>query len=115
VLREWRVAVVNAVQHNYPVAEDWIGNYQRSAESRLALVSAAATTDSDRSGQALVSTEFANMQQLTNRFIALHQSLTYVSPDALDNDPLDQKIIGCARSLEGLNAGSDFQDIPTCH
>jgi hypothetical protein len=28
LIREWRVALDNAVQHNYPVSEDWIGNYR---------------------------------------------------------------------------------------
>jgi len=63
----------------------------------------------------LVNNEFANMQQLTGRYLALHQSLSYVPPDSLDNDPLNENILSCARSLASLAAGSQFQDVAVCH
>jgi hypothetical protein len=114
LIREWRVALANAVQHNYPVSENWIGNYRRTAESRLALVSAAVTTESDRNCLPMVQNEFNTMQRLTNRFLALHESLTYVATDSVDKDPLNQKVLDCARSLGSVTLGSQFQDIPAC-
>ena len=57
-IREWRVAVMEAVEHSYPFTADWFGGYRRTAETKLALVSTAAGTDADKSCVALVSAEF---------------------------------------------------------
>jgi hypothetical protein len=115
VIREWRIAVLNAVQHNVPVTEDWVGGYRRAAESKLALVSAALATDSDGNTLPLISNEFANMQKLSDRYLAMHKSMAYVSSDSLENDPLDQQIVSCARSLASVAADGQFLDIATCH
>jgi len=115
VIREWRIAVLNAIEHNIPVTEDWIGGYRRTADSKLALVSAALSTDSDRKALPLIANEFANMQNLSNKYLALHKSMTYVSSDSMGNDPLDQQIVNCARSLASLAGGGQFQDVATCH
>jgi len=115
VIREWRIAVLNAIQHNFPVTEDWIGGYRRAADSKLALVSAALATDSDRNTLPLISNEFANMQKLSDKYLALHKSMAYVSSDSLENDPLDQQVVSCARSLASVAADGQFQDVASCH
>ena len=91
-IREWRIAIVNAVQSNFPVTDDWVAGYRRTAESKLSLASAAVTTDSDRSGFILLSNEFSKMQMLSDKYLALRKSLTYIAPDSLENDPLDQQL-----------------------
>jgi len=115
VIREWRIAIVNAIHNNYPVTEDWIGGYGRAADSKLALVSVAAATDSDRNGLPLISNLYGNMQRLSDKYLAMRKSMTAVSPDLLENDPLGQQILNCARSLASLVAGGQFQDVATCH
>ena len=115
VIREWRSAIVNAVGNNYPVSEDWVAGYRRTASSRLALVSDAAMTDSDRTCLPLVKNEFDKMQSLSNKYVELHNNLTYIDPDAAENDPLNQQILSCARDLASLPAGGEFQDIVACH
>ncbi|MCU1338362.1 MAG: hypothetical protein JWO19_3943 [Bryobacterales bacterium] len=114
-IREWRIAIVNAVQSNFPVTDDWVAGYRRTADSKLALISAAIAADSDRSGFALLSNEFGKMQTLSDKYLALRKSLTYIAPDSLDNDPLDQQILSCARGLMSLAASGEFEDVPTCH
>jgi hypothetical protein len=57
-IREWRIAIVNAIQGSFPVTDDWVAGYRRTADSKLALTSAAIATDSDRSGFALCATRF---------------------------------------------------------
>jgi hypothetical protein len=114
-IREWRVAVMEAVEHSYPFTEDWFGGYRRTAETKLALVSTAAGTDADKFCVPLVSGEFAKMQRFTAKYLATRTTLTYVSPDTVDNDPDGQQILSCARGLEALPAGGDFQDIAACH
>jgi hypothetical protein len=114
-IREWRVAIVNAVQSNLPVTDDLVAGYRRSADSKRALASAAIVTDSDRSGFALLSNEFNKMQALSDKYLALRKSLTYIAPDSLSNDPLDQQVLNCAQGLSALAASGKFEDVPACH
>lgn len=115
VIREWRVAIVSAIQNNYPMTDDWAARYRSTADSKLALASTALVTDSDRNGISLLTNEFGNMQKFSDKYLAMHKSQTYVSPDSLDNDPLNQQILECARDLAALIVGGQFQDVPTCH
>jgi hypothetical protein len=114
-IREWRVAIVNAVQSNFPVTDDWVAGYRRSADSKRALASAAIVTDSDRSAFVLLSNEFSKMQTLSDKYLALRKSLTYIAPDSLSSDPLDQEILNCALRLSALAASGTFEDVPACH
>lgn len=115
VIREWRVALVNAIQNGYPVMDDWVARYRSTANSKLALASTALVTDSDRNGISLLTNEFGNMQKFSDKYLAMHTSRTYIPPDALDNDPLDQQILECARGLAALIVGGQFQDVAACH
>jgi len=114
-IREWRIAIVNAVQSSFPVTDDWVAGYRRTADSKLALTSAAISTDSDRSGFALLSNESSKMQTLSDKYLALRRSLTYIAPDSLDKDPLDQQILSCARGLSSMAGGGQFEDVAACH
>jgi len=113
--REWRIAIVNAVQGTFPVTDDWVAGYRRTADSKLALASAAIATDSDRSGFALLSNEFSKMQTLSDKYLALRKSLTYIAPDSLDKDLLDQQILNCAHGLSSFAVSGQFEDVPACH
>jgi hypothetical protein len=115
VIREWRVAIVNAVQTNNPVSEDWVSRYRLAANSKLALAGAAATTDSDRNAFQLLTNEFNNMQQMSEQFVSRHNNVQYTSPDSFDNNPLDDKILGCAHALAAMAANNQFEDDPSCH
>jgi hypothetical protein len=114
-IREWRVAIVNAIQSSLPVTDDWMSGYRRTADTKLALASAATATDSDRSGFALLSSEFSKMQALSDKYLALRKSFTYIAPDSLDKDPLDQQILSCAHGLSSFAASGQFEDVPACH
>jgi hypothetical protein len=89
--------------------------YRGPAQTNLRLASVAAETDSDRDAYQLLSNEYDNMKKLTDRFVALHASQTYTSPDALENDPLDQQILNCARSLVAMAATGQYADDGSCH
>jgi hypothetical protein len=115
VIREWRIALNNAVQRGIPVTEDWIALYRSPAITDLRLASVAAATDSDRNAYQLISTEFDNMKKLSDRFVAAHASLNYTSPDALKDDALDQQILNCARSLTAMAASGQYVDDGSCH
>jgi hypothetical protein len=115
VIREWRSTLKNAIQRGYPVTEDWIDAYRARAEQSLRLVSLAATTESDKSTVPLLTNEFNNMKSLSSRFVDANKSRTYVSPESLDNDPLDQKILNCARGLAAMAASGQFTNDGSCH
>jgi hypothetical protein len=115
VIREWRIAFTNAVQKGIPVVDDWISQYRGAAQTNLRLASVAASTDSDRNAYQLLSNEFENMRKLSDRFVAAHTALNYIEPDALNNDPLDQQILSCARSLAAMAASGQYVDEGSCH
>ena len=115
VIGEWRTAVVNAVQNNNPIAEDGLDGYRRNADSKLAVASTTVVTDADRNVLLFIKNEFNNMQKLSAQYLATRKSLTYIAPDSLDNDPLNQQIQDCAQGLASLTASGQSQDVATCH
>lgn len=104
VIREWRSAQKNGAD-----------NYRARAEQSLRLVSLAASTDHDRSALELLTNEFHNMRKLSDRFVEASKGRVYVSPRSLDDDPRDQKILKCARSLAAMAANNQFVDDGSCH
>jgi len=115
VIREWRSALINAIRQGHPVTEDWVGTFRAQAQQNLRLVSVAASTDSDRNALQLLNNEFNNMKKLSNSFVEANKSRTYVSPNALENDPLGQKILNCAHSLAAMASNNQFVDDGSCH
>jgi hypothetical protein len=112
---EWRTGLVNAIQGSNPVTQDWADSHRRNGAERLSLASTAVTTEADRSLLLLLKSEFNSMQALSDRYVAMHKSQTFISPDSLDNDPLNQQIQNCAHGLASLTAGGQFADIGSCH
>jgi hypothetical protein len=115
VIREWRSALVSAIQNGYPVTDDFVAAYRGQASTSLGLASVAISTDSDRSAFRLLSQEFDNMQKLSNKILAARKNMNYISPDAITGDPLLQKILNCARSLASMAASGQFQDDGSCN
>jgi hypothetical protein len=115
VIREWRSALVNSIENNFPIQEDWVERYSGQAATSLGLASVAASTDSDRSAAQLMSHEFDNMKALSLQLLAERKSMQHVSPEDLKDDPLNQKILTCARSLASMAVGGQFADDASCH
>ena len=115
VIREWRSALKNAIGQGFPVTENWADSYRARAEQSLRLVSLAASTDHDRSAFELLTNEFHNMKKLSDRFVEAGKGRVYVSPRSFDDDPLDQKIVKCGRSLAAMAANNQFADDGSCH
>jgi len=113
-IREWRSTLTNAVQRGFPITEDWITAFSTRAQSSLRLATVAASTESDRNAVQLLTNEFNNMKKLSDRFLKANESRDYISPNALDNDPLDQKILNCAHSLAAMAANNQFVDDGSC-
>jgi hypothetical protein len=115
VIREWRSALVNSIENNFPIREDWVDRYRGQASTSLGLASVAASTDSDRSAVQLLSNEFDNMKALSVKLLAERESAHHVSPEDLRNDPLNQNILTCARSIASMVVGGQFVDDGSCH
>jgi hypothetical protein len=114
VIREWRSTLTNAVQRGFPITEDWITTFSTRGQSSLRLATVAASTESDRNAEQLLTNEFKNMKKLSDRFVKANESRDYISPNALDNDPLDQKILNCAHSLAAMATNNQFVDDGSC-
>lgn len=115
VIREWRGALTEAVQRGFPITGDWLNSYSARARQSLPMTSLAISTDSDRNAFQLLTNVFNNMQQLSDRFAQANKSMTYIAPDALNNDPLDQRILKCERALASMAASNQFVDEASCH
>lgn len=116
VVREWRSALENAIRTNNPVEESWVSYYRRTAQDKMTMATASATTAADRQALPALQSAMGMVGQLTDRFLALRTTLTYVSPDALDNDPLDKKILACAQGMAAQAIpGGQFEDVSACH
>lgn len=115
-IREWRSGLEQAVRYGFPPGQgDWTAGYRASAAKGISLASAAASTDDDRKVFQLLNNVFNNMQQLSNQMLQRRKNLTYIAPDALQNDPLDQKILACGHALAAMAAAGRFQDNGACH
>ena len=115
VIREWRSTLTNAIRQGFPVTEDWVASFHAQAQKNLRLVSLAAATESDRNALKFVTNELTNMKKLSDRFVDANKSRTYIATDALENDPLDRRILNCAHSLATMAANNQFVDDGSCH
>jgi hypothetical protein len=113
-IREWRSALLNAVQNGYPVTEAWMDAYRSQATKNLHLTYVAAATNSDRNALQLLGKEFDHMQELGNKILKARKNLSYITPDSVKKDALDQKIMNCAHSLAAMATSGEFQDNGSC-
>jgi hypothetical protein len=114
-IREWRAALQGAVQNNRPVTEAWVGGLRRTAEGKLQLATAAATTDPDHRAVELLGNVFTAMKQISDQFLLMHTQANYTPPDSFDNNALDQKVQSCQAALISMASTKQFQDEPACH
>jgi len=114
-LREWHTALASAVQNGYPVTSDALSPYRLQATTNLRLASTAVSTDSDRKAYQLLSNEFQNMVKLSDSYVAARVNMTYIAPDALQNDGLNQRFVACGHSLGAMAASGQFVDDGSCN
>jgi hypothetical protein len=113
-LREWHAALDSAIQNGIPVSAGLLAPYRAQATKNLRLAELAAVTPSDRSAFQLLSKAFQNMMKLADKYVKMRADMTYISPDALQNDGLNQRLIACGRSLRSMAASGQFVDDGSC-
>ena len=114
-IREWRSTLGNAVQKGFPVTADWVDNYSNRAQRNLHLASLAASTDADQDALPMLTNVYNYMKELSDGFLKLNKSMTYIRTDSLNNNPLDQRISKSTRSLAPMVASGQFVDDGSCH
>jgi hypothetical protein len=114
-LREWHAALATTIENGYPLTAAALAPYRAQATTNLRLASVAASTDSDRSAYQLLSNLFQNMAKLNDKYVAARANMTYISPDALQNDNLNQRLMTCGHSLSAMAASGQFVDDGSCN
>jgi hypothetical protein len=114
-IREWRNTLANAIANGFPLSDELFQPYRDEAATSLRLAKLAASTDADRNAAQLIGSEFENMRNLTNKYLAKRANLDFIAPDALKNDSMNQQILACARSLAAMASANQFTDDGTCH
>jgi hypothetical protein len=113
-IREWHAALKNAIDRSIPLGEDWLTANRAQAQQALRLASLAASTDADKNAYPFLSNEFNNMRQLSDKYLQMSKSMTYIAPGSLDSDPLDQKMRACGHSLASMATANQFVDDGSC-
>jgi hypothetical protein len=113
--REWRAALKYAIEGGYPLTESWLSSYRARAQQALQLASLNATTTSDQNAAPFLKNQFDKLSSLSDKYLGMATSLSYIDRDSLDNDSLDQAILACNRSLSSMATANQFVDDGTCH
>jgi hypothetical protein len=114
LIREWHAALRNAIERSYPLGEDWLAAYRAQALTDLRLTSVAVNTTTDKNALPFLTNEFNNMVKLSDKYLQMAKSVTYIAPDSLGTDPLDRKIRTCAHSLASMATANEFVDDGSC-
>jgi hypothetical protein len=114
-LREWHSALQTAIESGIPVSEDLLQPYRAQATKNLHYASVAATTTADRNAYQLLNNVYLNMAKLSDKYVNMRASLTYIAPDALQNDELNRHIISCGHFLGAMASSGQFSDDGSCH
>lgn len=118
-LREWVTTLASAIRGGYGITDEWVNGYRDQASQSLELATAAASTDGDRDAAQFLRRIFNLVQQWSDQLVAAKKSMDTakytMSPNALREDPLSQKIINCGHFATQMLGSGTFQDNVSCH
>lgn len=113
-VREWHTALRTGIERGVPLSEDWLGSYRAQSQQALRLASINISTDSDKNVYPFLVKVFNNMGSLTDKYLAMTKSLTYIDPNSLQSDPLNQRIVACGHALASMASSNHFDDDGSC-
>lgn len=113
-IREWHTALRTAIERGVPLNEGWLGPYRAQAQQAVRLASVAIRTDSDKSVYPFVVSVFNNMNTLSSKYLQMTKDMTYIDPNSLQSDAVDQKIVTCTHSLASMASANQFVDDGSC-
>ena len=118
-LREWATTLASAIRGGYGVTDEWVNGYRDQASQNLQLADAAASTDCDRNAAQLLHHAFDMVQRWSDQLVAAKKTMDTakyaISPNALREDPLSQKLLTCGHFLTQMLGSGTFQDDGSCH
>jgi hypothetical protein len=62
----------------------------------------------------LLTNEFNTMDALTDKYLKIAASRDYLAPNALNGDPMEQKLLICWQSLASMASSNQFVDNVSC-
>lgn len=113
-LREWHTALQTAIQNGIPLSEGLLQPYRAQATSNLRLANVAINTTADRNAYQLLNNVYVNMGKLSDKYVNMRANMTYIAPNALQNDDLNQRVMSCGRFLGAMAASGQFSDDGSC-
>jgi hypothetical protein len=113
--REWRAALKYAIEGGYPLTESWIAAYRARAQQAVQIASVNATTASDQNAAPFLKAQFDKLSSLSDKYLGMAASLSFIDRNSLNNDSLDRSIMACNRSLSSMATANQFVDDGTCH
>jgi hypothetical protein len=114
-IREWHAALQTAIENGIPLSAGLLQPYRAQATTSLRRISVAASTDADRSASQLLNSVYLNVGKLSDKYVEMRGRLTYIAPDALQNDDLNKRIVNCGHFLASMAASGRFSDDGSCH
>jgi hypothetical protein len=118
-LREWATTLASAIRGGYGVTDEWVNGYRDQASQTLQLADAAASTDGDRNAALLLHHAFDMVQRWSDQLVTAKKSMDTakytISPNALRQDPLSQKVINCGHFLTQMLGSGTFHDDGSCY
>jgi hypothetical protein len=118
-MRVWASTLAYAIQNGYGVTENWVADYREQAAHSLNLATASVSTGADRTALQLLTNEFEAVRHWSNKLVEAKKSMDTakytVSPGALRDEPLSQKIISCGHFLAAMLGSGEINDDPSCH
>jgi len=107
-----------AIEHGYPLHERWIMHDREQAEDALQLAALSASTEADRAALQQLAKQHDNLQQWSDWAFEAYRTLRlgeyYVSPSALGDDELFQKITACSQFLIPMLASGQLAEDTSC-
>jgi hypothetical protein len=113
-IREWHSALSTAIANQYPITKGGLMPLEAQAMKNVRLAQAAGTTEADHSAIGSIRSVYDKMKALNDKYLAKRSNLTYIAPDSLKNDSLDQSIVACGKSLGAMAASGHFGDDRAC-
>jgi hypothetical protein len=113
-VREWHSALRTAIERSVPLTTGWLDAYQEQAQQGLNVASVAISTDSDKRAYQVMVNAFNLMKSLNDKYVQINKSLNYFPPDALQSDPLEQRVVACGHSLSAMAAARQYVDEGAC-
>ena len=117
-LREWATTLASAIRGGYGVTDEWVNGYRDQASQTLQLADATASTDGDRNAALLLHHAFDMVHRWSDQLVTAKKSMDTakytISPNALREDPLSQKLINCGHFLTQMLGSGTFHDDGSC-